>query len=265
MNNRQRIAKREFDGVALKPTEVDIERVDPVDIETLVIDYEGRTHLPRPGLLADLARETTVRLTTPVRADGFDPLGDDRLSRDLPPNVDRIFVAGNPAYLSDTERRRAVAPRFGAARTRDPAAWVGTEGVERFALAAGGTQFELLAPTTVREVRALRAAGFDGEIAVYAPVAVTGDEDELLDSLGGYVARRGSVATALDDVDHAGRAPGGTGTDAPASGRFRSVLLDAIDEFALVGRPERVDERIEKLRSVGVDIVIGYPARGIDG
>lgn len=265
MNDRQRIAKREFDGMALKPTEVDIGCLRLPDIETVVIDYEGRTHLPRPGQLSDLARETTVRLTTPVRADGFDPLGDDRLSKDLPPNVDRIFVAGNPAYLTDTERGRAVAPRFGAARTRDPAAWLGTEGVERFALAAGGTQFELLAPTTVREVRALRAAGFGGEIAVYAPVAFTDDEDELLDSLGGYVARRGSVATALDDVGHDGVASDGMGTDATATGRFRSVLLDAIDGFALVGRPERVDERIDELRSVGVDAVIGYPARGIEG
>lgn len=44
------------------------------------------------------------------------------------------------------------------------------EGIERVALAVGGTQFELLARHTVREVRALRRAGFDDGIACYALV-----------------------------------------------------------------------------------------------
>jgi hypothetical protein len=253
-----------FDGVALKPTEIDIETVDLAGVERAIIDYEGREHLPDRELLAECARETDLSITTPVRADGFDPLGDDRLSRALPASVGRVLVAGNPAYLSESERKRAIAPRIGAARERAPAAWVGTEGIGRVALAAGGTQFELLAPTTAREVRALRAAGFDGDIAVYAPVVRSADENTLLDALGAYVARRGSVAAALDDArgDGVTTAADGMGTDARATGKSRSVLLDAIERFALVGADGRIDERIDELRSVGVDTVVGYLARG---
>jgi hypothetical protein len=43
-----------------------------------------------------------------------------------------------------------------------PDAWVGTESVERVALAAGGPQFELLSRTTERDLHALRAALPDG-------------------------------------------------------------------------------------------------------
>jgi hypothetical protein len=253
-----------FDAVALKPTELDIESVGLADVERAVIDYEGREHLPDAELLAERARETDLSVTTPVRADGFDPLGDDHRSRALPASVGRVLVAGNPAYLTPPERKRAIAPRIGAARERAPAAWVGTEGIGRVALAAGGTQFELLAPTTAREVRALRAAGFDGDIAVYAPVVRSADEDTLLDALGAYVARRGSVATALDDAraDGVTTAADGMRTDAGTTGKPRSVLLDAIERFALVGTDGDIDERIDDLRSVGVDTVVGYPARG---
>ncbi|EMA38195.1 hypothetical protein C447_10720 [Halococcus hamelinensis 100A6] len=252
-----------FDGVALKPTEVDLDRVSLDGVETAVVDYEGRERVPSSERLADLARGTDLRVTTPVRADGFDPLGDDRLVARLPPNVGRVVVAGNPAYLSANERSRAIAPRLGAARERSPGAWVGTEGVERIALAAGGTQFELLEPTTLREVRALRAAGFEGEIAVYAPVVFSEDEDVLLDALGGYVSRRGSVAASLDTAtDATGAAADGTATDATAAGRSRSVLLSAIEGFALAGPPETIDERVDELRAAGVDVLVGYPARG---
>ncbi|MGN8213151.1 DUF7388 family protein [Halococcus salifodinae] len=266
MMSIEEFVSRDFDGIALKPTEIDLNQVSVGKVETVVVDYEGREHVPDSTLLERFAGETTVRVTTPIRADGFDPFGDNRITEQLPQSVDRVIVAGNPAYLTDDERRRAIGPRLGAAREDAPTAWVGTEGVERLALAAGGTQFELLAPTTAREVRALRAAGLEGSIAVYAPVVATDDEQILLNTLGEYVARRGSVAAALEDA-HPENPPrttatDGVATDATASGQVRSILLDAIEEFALVGRPEQVDERISDLRAVGVDTVIGYPARG---
>ena len=248
-----------FDGLALKPTEVDLDRVSVGDVGTVVVDYEGREHLPSSDRLDELARGVDLRVTTPVRADGFDPLGDDRLAARLPPTVGRVLVAGNPVYLTESERNRAIAPRLGAARERSPGAWVGTEGVERIALAAGGTQFELLEPTTAREVRALRAAGFEGEVVVYAPVVFSGNEDALLDALGAYVARRGSVAASLDASETSSDE---IATDSTATGQVRSVLLSAIEGFALVGPPKTVDDRIDDLRAAGVDTVVGYPARG---
>jgi len=243
-----------IDAAALKPTECDLRVARDLPLEGVAIDYEGREHVPDPDLLADLAREFEVRVTAPVRADGFDPLGDDRLYDRLPDQVGLALVAGHPAYLDDRERGRAIAPRIGAMVERASDPWVGTEGIERIALAAGGTQFELLAPGVERELRGLRAAGFEGDVAVYAPTVLSAEEDAILDSVGGYVARRRRVA---------GRLPEGAGTDGAATGRAREVLLDAATDYALVGDPRSVRDRIETLKEAGADHVVGYPARGV--
>jgi hypothetical protein len=194
-------------------------------------------------------------VNVPVRADGFDPLGDDSLWGDVPDEAGVVLVAGNPAYLSETERERAVAPRLGAARERAPDAWVGTEGVERVAIAAGGPQFELLSRTTERDFRALRAAGFAETLAVYAPTVLTDDEDTVLDDVGDYAARRGPVRSAL---------PEDAATDATATGRAREVLSAAVRDYALVENVEAVRERVDSLRAAGADRIVGYPARGLD-
>ncbi|WP_224332512.1 DUF7388 family protein [Haloprofundus halobius] len=244
-----------IDAVALKPAECDVRRAVDLPATTVAIDYEGADHLPDARTLEALAETADVRLTTPVRADGFDPLGDDSLVADLPESVGRVLVAGHAAYLTEDERRRAVAPRLKAARETASDAWVGTEGLERVALAAGGTQYELLSRATERDVRALRAAGYDGEIALYAPTVLTDDEDEILDAVGGYVARRRPVARAL---------PEGSSSDSRATGRARTVLSKASRDYALVGTPAVVRKRVDALESLGVDTVVGYPARGID-
>ena len=244
-----------LDAAALKPAECDVPRAVELPFGTVAIDYEGREHLPDEETLARVAAEKEVRLTTPVRAAGFDPLGDDALYGTIPDGVRRVAVAGHPAYLSEDERRKAVAPRLRAAVERDPTAWVGTEGVERLALATGATQFELLSRTTERDLRALRAAGFEGELAVYAPTVLTDDEDEILDAVGPYAARRGPVAKAL---------PEGSATDESATGRAREVLSKATRDYALVGSSATVAERVGALKEAGADLVVGYPARGIE-
>lgn len=249
------VAETGLDAAALKPAECDVSRAVELPFETVAIDYEGHEHLPDERTLRRIAREKEVRLTTPVRAEGFDPLGDDARYGAIPDGVEQVFVAGHSAYLSEEERRKAVAPRLRAAVDREPAAWVGTEGVERLALATGATQFELLSRTTGRDLRALRAAGFDGELAVYAPTVLTGDDDAVLDAVGDYVARRKPVAEALPD---------GAATDATASGRARKVLSAASRDYALVGSPTEVRERVATLKEAGADLVVGYPARGVE-
>lgn len=244
-----------IDAVALKPAEHDLTRVAELPVGTVAIDYEGREHVPDPELLRRLAADREVRLTLPVRADGFDPLGaDDQLGR-LPSTVDTVLVAGHGAYLTDDERKRAVAPRLGAARERFPNAWIGTEGVERISTALGGPQYELLSKTTDADLRALRTAGFSDTIAVYAPTVLSEDDDVLLDALGPYVARRSAVEAAL---------PAGAETDASVTGRAREVLSDAIQHYALVGAPSAVGDRVEQLREAGADVIVSYPARGLD-
>lgn len=258
--SQQPFARVGFDALALKPTECDVSRVSDLDlaVESVVIDYEGREHLPSADDLRALAERGTVYLTTPVRANGFDPLGDDSLVEWIPEDVGRIFVAGHAAYLSTTERNRAVAPRLRSALDSEstPTPWVGTEGIERIALAAGGVQYELLTRETHKSVRALRAAGYDGGVSVYAPTVISGDENEILDAVGGYVARRRSVRKALAERTDE------PSTDRRASGAVRDHLLTAVREFALVGDRETIRQRIDALYEAGVDTVVGYPAAG---
>lgn len=249
------LARTGLDAAALKPAECDVRRANSVPFDTVTIDYEGREHLPDESTLRELTTVKNVLLTIPVRADGFDPLGDDTLFDRLPNGVGTVLVAGHSAYLTDEERNRAIAPRLGAALDRAPDAWVGTEGIERIATATGATQFELLSRSTARKVRALRSAGFDETVAVYAPTVLTDDEDTILDSVGAYVARRKPVARAL---------PEGAETDADATGRARRVLSAASRDFALVGTATEVGEQVSALKAAGVDLVVGYPARGID-
>jgi len=249
------LAEVGIDAAAVKPAEVDVSRAATLDVTTISIDYEGREHLPDHSTLSALAEEKAVRLTTPVRADGFDPLGDDSALADLPDGIGRVLVAGHDAYLSADEAARAVAPRLSAAADAATDPWVGTEGIERLALAVGGTQFELLSRRTTASLRALRMAGFDGEIAVYAPTVLTDDEDAILDAVGDYAARRGPVRSALPDD---------AATDASARGRAREVLTQAVRDYALVGGPDAVADRIERLKDAGADRIVGYPARGIE-
>ena len=251
-----------LDAVALKPTEHDLAAAPDLAADTVAVDYEGRDRLPDAETIAALAADATVYLTAPVRADGFDPLGDDGLfaeAFDLPATVGLTFVAGNKAYLDADERARAVAPRLRAALDRypgdRPAPWVGTEGVERLAMAAGGVQYDLLGRSTGRELRALRSVGFDRDVAVYAPTVLTDDEDAILEALGEYVARRRATRRAL---------PEGAATDARATGRAREVLLSAAEDFALVGTASDVREQVAALRAAGATTVVGYPARGLD-
>lgn len=262
---RDSIETTGLDGVVYKPTEADPESVAQLPFELVCVDYEGRESFPSAATLSSLAADHRLRVTTPVRADGFDPLGDDELVDRLPAAAGRVLVAGHGAYLDETEQSRAVAPRLGAAveaartatetagRSHEP--WVGTESVERVALAAGGVQYELLSRRTVTDLRGLRAAGFDGRVAVYAPTVPSTDEDTILDAVGAYAARRGPVRRALPD---------GAATDASATGQAREVLEQAVRDYALVGSLSTIRERVDELNSAGADLVVGYPAAGVE-
>ncbi|SFR37843.1 DUF7388 family protein [Halogeometricum limi] len=255
LTGERSVSQTGLDAVALKPKECDVRAALDTPFGTVAIDYEGREHLPDADVLRELSEAKEVRLTTPVRADGFDPTGDDELWEWVPEGVRRVLVAGHAAYLTETERRRAVSPRLAAAIERAPDAWVGTEGIERVALAVGGTQYELLSRSTARDLRALRATGYDGEIAIYAPTVLSDDEDEILDGVGAYAARRRPVAKAL---------PEDAATDARATGRAREVLGKAVRDYALVGSVADVREQVASLKEAGADVVVGYPARGVD-
>lgn len=244
-----------LDGIAVKPSQMALREAIDLPVDTVVVDFEGTEHVPRTEILDRAATATRLRVTVPVRSDGFDPVGDDTRLRSLPPAVGRVYVAGHPSYLSAAERSRTVGTRLVAAADRTPTAWVGTESVERMALATGLTQFELLGPTTERTILGLRAADVTMTVAVYAPVVASTDEDTILDAVGDYVARRPSVATRL---------PEAAGTDSGVTGPTRRTLLDGARRVALVGDSATIRHRIDRLRAVGVDHVIGYPATGLE-
>lgn len=255
LNSQTTLRRTGLDELALKPREVDLASVTELPADRVIVDYEGPAAFPSAATLDRLAGLADLRVTVPVRADGFDPLGDDRRWDDRPSGASIALVAGNPAYLTEAERRRRIAPRLGAALDRAPNAWVGTEGIERVAMATGAAQFELLGPDTERRVRDLRTVGFDGEVAVYAPTVLADDEDTVLDAVGPYVARRRRVAAAL---------PPNARPGAAATGRVRTVLLDGCADYAVAGDVDAVRERVDDLREAGVDHVVGYPARGLD-
>lgn len=245
------VATAGFDAVAIKPAEQAVTGHEQPPVETVVFDYEGDEHLPSAAVVASVAQTNNVVLTVPIRVDGFDPLGDDRRFEAYEPHVTFAFVAGNGAYLSDMERSRGIAPRLAAALERYPDAWVGTEGIERLAQATGATQYELLSRDTPRTLRALRAAGFQGDIAVYAPTVVTDDREQALEVLRPYLSRRATVREALG-----GSVPETIGRD----GRARAVLEAAMDDYALVGSPTQLQSRLSTLRERGATTVVGYPA-----
>lgn len=247
IKHANRLATAGFDAIAIKPSSQSITSIDPSQIDAIVIDFEGPAHLPDPNQVAELSEESHVTLTAPVRADGFDPLGDDGLF-DQFEEADRFaLVAGNGAYLTEGEQRKAIAPRLGRAIKRYPDAWVGTEGIERLALATGASQFELLSPDTPNMLTGLRSAGFDGEIALYAPTVVTDDRQVALSELKSYLSRRRRVKRALSNGS-------ATHTDP------QDVLLQAMDDYALVGDESSIAQQIESLKTAGATTVVGYPA-----
>ncbi|WP_044958225.1 DUF7388 family protein, partial [Halarchaeum acidiphilum] len=50
-----RVRESGIDAVALKPLECDVAVASDLPFDTVVVDYEGREHLPDPAVLADLA------------------------------------------------------------------------------------------------------------------------------------------------------------------------------------------------------------------
>lgn len=255
LTSREALHETGLAGLALKPAECDLASIDELPLDMAVIDFEGAEFVPPRATLERLSNLVDLRVTVPVRADGFDPFGDDSSFARLPDGIDHVLVAGNPAYLTRGERDRSIAPRLGAALDLASDPWVGTENIERVALATGAGQFELLGPTTDRDLRALRAAGFEGPLAVYAPTVFTRTDDAILDAVGTYLARREPVRRRL---------PTDPRTDRRAFGRTRDVLLDAVSDYVIAGGPDAVRDRVAALSAAGADAVVAYPAQGLD-
>jgi len=187
LTGREAVARAGIDAVALKPAECDVSRAANSPIDRVTIDYEGREHLPDAETLDRLAAEAELYVTTPVRADGFDPLGDDSLIDKIPdPPPAGCSWRATARTSRRTSRRRAVAPRLGAARAARRPRRVGRHGASSASRwRRGGTQFELLSLSVDRSRRAWAPRRrVRRRIAVYAPTVLTDDEDVVLDAVG---------------------------------------------------------------------------------
>lgn len=242
-----------FDALAVKPSHTDPSRVKSSPFDRFIIDFEGTEHYPSVSLIRELQASTNVRLTIPVRVDGFDPLGNRDYLDVLPQETKVVLVAGNPAYLSQAELNRRIAPRIGEVASEFTDVWVGTEGIPLIALATDATQFFLLSPESRNTVKAIRSAGYEGTIAVYAPTVISDDRNTILDAIGPYTARRDRVRRELKHPDSI--------TDLDSGDR--KVLLRAIQEFALTGSVPEINEQIQSLKNQGIDTVVSYLPTGI--
>lgn len=242
-----------FDALAVKPSHTDPSRVTSSPFDRFIIDFEGTEYYPSVSLIRDLQASTNVRLTIPVRVNGFDPLGNRDYLDALPPETKMVLVAGNPAYLSQAELSRRIAPRIGEVASEFADVWVGTEGIPLIALATDATQFFLLSPESRNTVKTIRAAGYAGTIAVYAPTVISDDQNTILDAIGPYTARRDRVRRELNRPDSI--------TDLDSNDR--EILVRAIQEYALTGSVPEINEQIQSLKNQGIDTVVSYLPTGI--
>lgn len=241
-----------FDAVAAKPSHTDLVELTSSPVEHMVIDFEGREHYPSDTTLRKLKETTDIRVTIPIRADGFDPLGDRHHLDSLPPETKVVLVAGNPAYLTEDELRRPIAPRIGAATDEFSDAWIGTEGIPRIALAASAPLFYLLSPQSTRTIQKIRSAGYTGTIAVYAPTLVSAETETILDTLGPYTFRREPVRRKLE-----------TESFSELDSTDREILLRETQNYALTGSVSEINTQITNLKTQGVDTVVTYLPTGL--
>jgi hypothetical protein len=105
-------------------------------------------------------------------------------------------------------------------------------------------------PSDCHVATPIRADGSDGTVSVDAPTVLTDGPD----AVSWYLART-TVPRRLPD---------GAATDPQAAGPDRSTLLEAATDFRLVGDDPTVRDRIGTRRSVGLDRVVAYSARGLE-
>lgn len=251
MTQREVISDVTCDAIAVKPSQTSLSHVTSSPIDSVVIDFEGREHYPSNTTIQELQETTDTRVTIPIRVDGFDPLGDREYIDSLPTETKVVLVAGNPAYLSEDELQRAIAPRIGTAIDEFSDAWIGTEGIPLIALATTAPLFFLLSPESKHTIQQIRSAGYHGSIAVYAPTVVSTDTDTILQTLGPYTMRREPVRRKLDAESLSSLAPD-----------EQEILLRETQQYTLTGSLSEINTQISRLKTKGVDNIVSYLPTG---
>lgn len=251
MTQREVISDVGFDAIAVKPSHTNLSRVTSSPIDTVVIDFDGREHFPSNTTILELQETTDTRVTIPIRVDGFDPLGDREYLDSLPTETKVVLVAGNPAYLTEEELHRSIAPRLGTAVDEFSNAWIGTEGIPLIALATTAPLFFLLSPESKHTIQKIRSAGYPGSIAIYAPTVVTTDTDTILQTLGPYTMRREPVRRQLE-------AESLSSLDSDK----QELLLRETQKYALTGSVSEINTQISRLKTKGADNIVSYLPTG---
>ncbi len=241
-----------FDALAVKPRDTDLSQIPSTPVNNVVIDFEGREHYPSNTTIRSLQETTNLRVTLPIRVDGFDPLGNREYLDSIPPETKVVLVAGNPAYLTENELDRSIAPRIGTAVDKFANAWIGTEGIPLIALATTAPLFFLLSPQSKRTIQQIRSVGYEGTIAVYAPTLITEDTDTLLETLGPYTLRRDPVRHKLESTSLSSLNP-----------EDQEILIRETQKYALTGSVSAINSQISHLKNHGVDKVVSYLPTGL--
>jgi len=260
-------------GIALKPSRLGssidekresllrfIDLAYGVGVDCLVVDSERSLDDLRPSDVAEAVRRSEsiggplVVPTVPVRRNDFENLFQEYLEELQGLEAAGLcLVAGNPAYLSSEEasRRPGSLLRFACREAKrvlgDRPLLLGTENVEavsrRICREVGCTPFLLLDVGVEDE-----ACGFSsvsgGGVAVYAPFYIgVGVPEEASRVLISYARRRRRLMAI--EGGHIG-------------------LTSAL-RVSLVGDVPELAERIRRLGSSGVQLLVGFPAEASAG
>ncbi len=220
-------------------------------LDHFVLDSERSSDDLSVRSLADLVRRADevdgprVVITLPVRRSDFSERLRDvmrLLSRSDRASI--CLVAGNPAYLTEEERRRSAGELLASATELvvrelgpDAEVFVGTEKVEKTVEALcqrlDVIPFFLLDRRSPELLLRFRSNG--NRLAVYVPFAVGQRRDDVMPLLFPYVERR---MRAL---------------------KLSGSPSDHVDRFCVIGTPHDVSRRLRTV-AAQYDIMIGYPA-----
>jgi len=223
------------------------------------------------ALLHELESELSLILTINARhLTAFDTAKDYSEVIGQHGNAGLFFVAGNPAYLSEEERRLHARDRLTelvtSSRDKLPSApiFVGSEGLHDITITLSRkysvVPFVLLDSSAQAKVSSIRSKS-KKETGVYCPCHLSADgEGVLIKAFGSYALRRGWVREALRErglrvTDVKSQLANGGGV-----GEAALVLGEAIRELVLCGS-SAAEKRLTALYDSGVGYAALLPAQ----
>lgn len=187
-------------------------------------------------------------------------------------NCGLCLVAGNKRYLNESEQRKPAVKtlRKFVKRARERTQrtiFIGSEGLVREAAKLAEEYdlipFLLLNQNLEEDLKVTREITGGMPTAVYAPtyLADRKADDDVIKHLLGYMLRRRWVCERLAEEGCLGEAQAllNEGSSDDANQHLKRLLRELADRISINGDVERVRSRIQRLRSLGVNILVSLP------